>query len=61
MDPVTGYIAYARDLAKAVIDGKIEAHDIPGMSDEALASFIERVRAEARAEVERGRELEKSH
>lgn len=54
-------IEYARILVQAVLDGKIEARDIPGMSDEALESFIDRVKAEARAEVERGRELEQGH
>lgn len=57
-DTVTGWINHARLLIQAIRDGRIEAKTIIDMDDSQLEEYVTRLKSEAHAEVDRGRELE---
>lgn len=52
------WINYIRQLMDAVISGRIEARDVRDMTDEAHAAYKAKLKAEADAEVERGKALD---
>ena len=53
-DPIAGAIDHVRLMVDAIVDGRIEARTVKGMTDEQLTDYIARLRQEARDEVEAG-------
>jgi len=57
-DSVAGFIDYIRLFAAAVNQGRIDARDIPDMSDEGIEALITQLQADAQAEIDRGRAID---
>lgn len=53
-NPVTGAINHVRLVVKAIADGRIEARQVEGMTDEQLDDYIARLLGEAKDEIAEG-------